>query len=809
MTDQSATQQNEQHQDDDPQDTAPQHEVTLEDALRLAQNHHQSGNLIIADRTYRDILNAVPDHFPTVMFLGVLLYQRGNHKEALKYLKQATKIEPENPQTWTNYGVVCAASHREDDAVDYFDKALEYDETHIEALTNKSYTLWLLGDYEGARDTAEKAVALQPKNLNALNNLGIAYGELNQLEDAEQTWQKILAIDPKSVKALSNWANTLRTMGRPELAEEKAREALDLDDENPDALNNLANVLRDRGQSDEALALYKKATDLRPDYFQAHYNVAVTLYEQERFNEAITAARYATSFNHDYAPAYGILAQCLTQLGHLDDAMQAAQKSVALAPTRAESYLALTETLIAVDRLDEAEAAMQEALNLGIHTARAYIQLADVRDKQNEHARAIEALDKAAEISPELPYIYMKKMQVYQSTPYIDKAWEAIEKAESLAPDHPMLTALKADLYLTTNNKEQAKDLITKAIDLNPDMPALYMNLASFSKIEIGSPHFEKIQEFLANKDIGPLKHTGLHFALSSSYEAAKDYDKAFEHLKAANDARKAGLPAGALTSGHVLDNLKQIYTPQHFKEHEGKGYSSDIPVFIVGMPRSGTTLTEQIISSHPDVYGAGELTYTGKVIRETGPLSPERAADMGAFYVDLVKELDMSGNAKRITDKLPANYMRIGLIKTILPHAKIIHCRRNPMDTCLSCYKQNFARGQYWSYDLDAMGREYQEYLDIMDYWRDVLPADSFLEIDYEQTVGDFENQARKLIDYVGLDWHDACLEPHKQKRSVLTASKAQVIKPVYQSSVEKWKRYETHLAPLAEMLVPDYKAG
>jgi len=250
------------------------------------------------------------------------------------------------------------------------------------------------------------------------------------------------------------------------------------------------------------------------------------------------------------------------------------------------------------------------------------------------------------------------------------------------------------------------------------------------------------------------------------------------------------------------VQNMKDSFSPEFMAQYEGLGSESDIPVFICGMPRSGTTLTEQIISSHHQVYGAGELFDLSNVIRDLGPLTPEKAREMGDDYVRRVKRRDKTGKAVRITDKMPGNFQQIGLIKCILPHARIIHCRRNPMDNLLSCYKQNFAQGHEWTYDMEMAARHYIEYTKMMDYWREILPENSFLEIDYEDTVNDFENQARRLIDYIGLEWDEACLEPHKQKRSVLTASKDQVIRPVYKSSVDAWRRYEEQLQPMYKVL-------
>ncbi len=307
--------------------------------------------------------------------------------------------------------------------------------------------------------------------------------------------------------------------------------------------------------------------------------------------------------------------------------------------------------------------------------------------------------------------------------------------------------------------------------------------------------------------EMEPLDASGLCFSLSKAYEDIGDNDLAFKYLAEGNEIKGKTVYYNNETQEAIYAGNKASYVPELFKKFADCGSKSQIPVFIVGMPRSGTTLTEQIISSHPDVYGAGELSLLGRVIRELGPMTPENAAEMGEAYVKYIKKLDKTGKAKRITDKMPGNFHKVGIIECILPHAKIIHCRRNPVDTSLSCFKQNFAYGQGWSYSLENLAKEYNRYLDMMDHWEKVLPG-RILHIDYEETVSNLEEQARKLIDFVDLPWNDACLEPHKQKRTVLTASKDQVIKPVYQSSVEKWRRFEKHLQPLVTELLPESPA-
>ena len=238
-------------------------------------------------------------------------------------------------------------------------------------------------------------------------------------------------------------------------------------------------------------------------------------------------------------------------------------------------------------------------------------------------------------------------------------------------------------------------------------------------------------------------------------------------------------------------------------------GDPSDVPVFVLGMPRSGTTLTEQIIASHPDVHGAGELRDLMQVAQQqvsnglfqTFPdsladLTPQTLSAWGRQYVDGLRQ--RAPDARRITDKMPANYLALGLIPLILPHAKIIHVKRNPVDTCVSCFTRLFNRHQDATYDLAELGRHYASYARLMQHWREVLPAGTFHEVQYEELVANTEQQARALIEYCGLEWNEACLDFHKTKRNIRTASVTQVRQPIYASSVERWRHYEKYLGPL-----------
>lgn len=779
-------------------------QVTLDTALELAQRHHQLGNLMLAERTYRDILQAVPGHYPSVHHLGVVLYQRGNVPESLHYLKLATEAAPKDPVCWSNYGAILSEARQYAEALPALQKAVKLRPDYPEGYNNLSNTLWLLDRFPEAEKAARRAAELRPKYQDALLNLGNALVSQGKKEEAVTIWKKIVKTDPKHSKALNNIGNALRDLGRIGESETYCRRAIEANAANPEAWNNLANALLDQGKPGEAEECYRKATSLRPDYVQAHNNLAIALMHLQRHEEALTAVRYAVSFRPDYPEALSNMSILLRELGQYHEAEMAARRAIHLSP-KPEYYIDLADVLFMEERLDEANAALEEATKLAPDSRKTWQKLAGVLERLNKPDEALDALDKAIAMSPEMPDLWVRRAQICHISNRIPEAREALDTAMKLKADNPAAIGMLADLQQTLGDMKESEKTLRRALKINDNLPSLYFSLAKVAKLKKTGRDFKKMLELDKKSDRMPrLQAASLHFALFDAWEQFGDHAKAFEHLKKGNDLKRSTVPFKSEQITHNHDAVKKINNRKALAALRGKGYTgrgADIPVFIVGMPRSGTTLTEQIVSSHPQVFGAGELSLFNDILKDMARLTPENAAQAGRLYVERAKKLDPSGKALRITDKMPGNYLRIPEIVSALPDAKIIHCRRDPVATCLSCYQQLFARGQYWSYTLEELAIQYRAYEDLMNHWRKLLPG-RFIDVDYEDTVSDFENQARRLIDFVGLEWDEACLKPHKQKRAVLTASKAQVIKPVYTSSVAGWKKYAKELRPLVKAL-------
>jgi hypothetical protein len=313
---------------------------------------------------------------------------------------------------------------------------------------------------------------------------------------------------------------------------------------------------------------------------------------------------------------------------------------------------------------------------------------------------------------------------------------------------------------------------------------------------------------------LSPEDRLNLEFALGKAWMDAREPDRAFAHLETGNRLKRASLTYDVEADAERLAAIARSFTPEVMARLAGSGDPSGLPVFIVGMPRSGTSLIEQILASHPQVHGAGELPVLETILgRVRGPdrqplgypqlmsmLGPRDMAMLGRAYVEQVAAL--APDKPRLVDKMPANFCFAGLIHLILPNARIIHCRRDPIDICLSCYSKKFVQGNNFTYDLTELGLYHRAYEALMAHWRGLLPPERFIEVDYEAVVEDLESQARRLIAFCGLDWDPACLSFHQTQRPVRTASANQVRQPLYRTSLARWKPYQVHLAPLLDIL-------
>ena len=567
----------------------------------------------------------------------------------------------------------------------------------------------------------------------------------------------------------------LHQQGKLDAAKSLYEQVLQQDKKNSDAHNLLGAVFVAQKQFKTAEKHLLKAVKLAPKYAPASYNLGRCYLDQGLPNKAFGPVQKAVNLDANYLDAIFVLANINVQLGQLKEAEAGYRKVVVMAPKHAEAWNNLGGVLQEQDQNKEAVGCHEKAIDLIPNFQLAYVSLSSALQSLDDNLGSIDVLKKAIELS-EHASIYHKLGVNYQQLGQMDDARNA---------------------YL-------------KAIDLDPSLGACYRGYAEITKTESA----EQVQ-FI--KDAFAIEMTDenlmhLNFAWAKVQDSLKNYDEAFIAYKAGNDLHRKGYSYKSQDSIPQFKALKDTYTEALLSSEYNIDGRGEGVIFVLGMPRSGTTLVEQIISSHSLVTGAGELEYMGnyakhyqgganKFHKQFATMSEHQWNDIAESYLQSVAALK-DGNPY-VTDKMPHNFLNMGMIAKLLPEAKIVHCKRNPVANCLSIYKAYFtAKGSHkYAYNLKELAEYHNLYEDLMDHWRQVMP-DKFYEIKYEDLTTNQEEESRKLIEYCGLEWQDACLDFYKTKRKVKTASAFQVRQPMSNKSVGLWKKYGDALQPLIDNL-------
>jgi len=513
--------------------------------------------------------------------------------------------------------------------------------------------------------------------------------------------------------------------------------------------------------------------------------------------------------------------------------------------TLVKAYCADAEKLLLEDRFHEARKVVQQALRLAPDYAAAVHILGVIEMESGNFEEAARLIKRTTELEPNVhdPFYFLGMTYFYLGRH--EEAVEAFQAALALKPDLRTVLRQLGETLEVLGRKDEARAVIHRRLALDDrDLGALYQ-LVRLDPRGVSTEDRARLEAVIADETM-PDESGVAWVALADIYEAEGQTDKAFLHLKRGNDMLHRTLTQidGKLPSQMVAPmgqtprrmaplktledvtrrtaHAEHIFDAAFLKRYAGLGYPSHLPIFILGMPRSGSTLIEQILSSHPQVHGAGELEAAHKTMIEMrwpyegylqrgadGVLKPSQAPkaanryfrELGAAYVKALR--GYSARAQHITDKMPDNYFDIGMIHLCLPNAVILHSVRDPVDTCLGCYKQIFGTGHETTYDLTLMGKTYVLYRRLMEHWSRVLPG-LVVDVVYEKLVADPETEIRRLLAACGLPWDDACLNFHENQRTVKTASSNQVRQPIFKSAVQRWRRYEKNLGPLLEALGP-----
>ena len=592
--------------------------------------------------------------------------------------------------------------------------------------------------------------------------------QAGRLDKAEALCRRALQKTPDDINALHLLGVVSLELGHPDRAIQLISRALARNPQIVHAHGNLGNAYRAAGRREEAYASYRRAIALEPNFAQAHANLGFFLYEQGDFTAALTSCRRAAELDPHNPQVLTNLGDVHRALGQLETAEAILRRAVSLRPENAEFHVNLGNVLMDLKRFEEAEACFRRAIALDPGLTRAHYGLATRLGLAGDMEAAIASY-----------------REVLAASPGEKLAWNGLGRA---------MRAL--------GRFEEAGDAFRRALDIDPDFADAYRNLAACRQLDAREEDLIRLRELTARSGLPIEERAAAGFAIGKALDDADRFDEAFAAYEQANrayrDARAlAGDNFDAALLEREVDELIARYGPDYFGSVAGWGNASELPVFIVGMPRSGTSLVEQIAASHSLVFGAGELRDIGELAAQLGPaMAPAEVERLSETHLARLRAL--GGGAERVVDKMPDNVFKLGAIATLFPGARVIFCRRDPRDICLSCYFQKFTAGQLtFSYDLADCARRYRETERLAAHWRRVLPL-RMIEIEYEALVASLEVESRCLLEFLGLDWEPACLEFHNTRRTVTTASSWQVRQPLYDRSVGRWRHYANHLAPL-----------
>jgi tetratricopeptide (TPR) repeat protein len=587
-----------------------------------------------------------------------------------------------------------------------------------------------------------KKAEIQNLSIPQAIQLALEHQQAGNLAQAERIYQQVLSLDPNNANANHLLGIIAHQVGKDDLAAELIQKAIDSNPTFAEAHNSLGVTFKGLNKLDKAITSYKKAISIKPEYVEAYNNLSTALQITGDFDGAIVNCRHAISINSNYAEAHHNLGNALKKTGQLNEAVASYRRALIIDPDYGEVHSNLGMALQGIGEFDEAIACFR--------------------------------------------------------------------KAVSINPKNAISCNNLGNALLETGELDEAIASYRNAILANPDYAEAHRHLSFVVKHTEYDNDIAEMEALYSRDDISDEQKLNLGFGIGKALEDLKQYEKSFGFIREANRIKRASYDYSISEDQTFFNKTKEAFTSQFFSSHVDSGHADETPIFILGMPRSGTTLVEQILASHSLVFGAGELNDLACLV---GRLSSDMVTGRypecvthydknvfkktGTEYIERIRR--HSHEAKYITDKMPQNFLQVGFIKAILPNAKVILCKRDPMDNCLSIFKNIFTGvgSHRYSYDMRELGHYYKLYLDLMEHWRNTLPGFMF-EIQYEELVADQEIQTNKLLEFCGLPSEQACLSFHKTRRKVSTASSSQVRRPMYKDSIQLWKHYETQLEPL-----------
>jgi tetratricopeptide (TPR) repeat protein len=702
------------------------------------------------------------------------LYRQGQLLEAQQGCERLLTEFPRSLFLAEKLGLALARQGKFPAALVAFSLAIEIQPNKADAYSNLGNIQQSMNDFAAAENSYRAAVKINPCLFDALHNLSVMLQKINRYEDALIAANMALELSPKSSEGYHNQSVILQSLERFEQALQANKQALTLKPECLSALKLKGGIEVNLSRWDDALASFEKMIAQNPDSADGYFGKALALDAMGRFAESVDNYAQAIKFKPGFVEAYCNLGKVQRALGELTQALSTFEMAIEIQPSMAIAHYNYAAVLDDVGRYEDAMASYKRAIALKADYVSAYTNLGNLQNK-------ISLTDEA-----EASYL----------------------SAIAANPSNPVSHLNFGVFHYILGNKAEAIVHCQTAVDMNSSFSQAHGILAELKTYKENDPQITTMKDVFLNQDSSEHEKMLIAFPLAKSCHDIGAYADSFMYLNEGNRRRKAILDFSIGQDEVLFSHLESTYSSQKAAKYSA---ATDMhsPIFIVGMPRSGTSLVEQIVATHQDVYGAGELGVmedTAKAIclkqlnakgfDPDGFFTHEQFQVIRDRYTNALGGLNVS--EKIITDKMPVNFKWIGVIQTIFPTAKIIHVNRDPMATCWSIYQQNFiGTGNGFSYDLEDIYRFYNMYRELMAFWQTCFP-DKIYNLQYEGLTENQEAETRRLLKFCDLEWSDQCLDFHNNSRQVRTASALQVREKMYQNSSQEWRKYASHLTPL-----------
>jgi tetratricopeptide (TPR) repeat protein len=630
---------------------------------------------------------------------------------------------------------------------------------------------------------------------------------------AEEICRDYLNRHPGCVDHLRLLGHTLTKQKRLDEAEQQLRLAISIDEAFPQLHEDLGSVLSLQGKHVEGIQEFERAIRLEPGLPLIHKKLGQALSAVGRGSDASEALEIYRDNDEDRVEIAAGVEHMRAE--RLDEAAELFRTVLRRNPesVNAMRYLAVSYWR-GEKKLDDAEALLRRAVELAPEYSGAWLILGALLGERNKYVDCIEAYKTVTRLEPKNGEGWGGLGNAYSMAMYPDDAVVAFSKAAELSPGSPDIQSGYGHALKTVGDQAAALTAFRAAIEARPTMGHVYWSMANLKIFNFEDQEVDSMLGQLDNATLTDGADTHIRFALGKAFEDKKDFEKAWHYYHTGNQAQRMTVTHDPLELEFRFDAVREVFSSELFEKYAGKGCDAPDPIFIVGLPRSGSTLVEQILASHSQVEGTAELPVLGRLANSIGRYRadrvryPESVKDLrgrdwrayGEQYLEESRRYRLT-DRPIFTDKLPNNFPFVGLLHLILPNAKIINARRHPFDSCLGGYKQLFGQGQNFTYDLLDLAHYYQQYDKTMKHWHKTLPG-KVLDVHYEETVSDLESQVRRILEHCGLPFEESCVNFHETKRAVNTASSEQVRQPIYTGALGKWRRYEQHLGVLQNQL-------